>query len=416
MPRSHANNLLDTTPISRRHQFHPNILGRSERIGKRKRESSSEESSLSKKFGQLSTATKPAPKRSKPLPGGGMLDFEEADDNPIPFYFETFSKPAQKTSTTTIADLNLPSKKTLRKWAAGEHSINNWATDELIKSHEGNWDQWVFFLQNGFNLLFSGFGTKKSLIEGFCMAKLNFGGLIVVNGFFKGMNVSSILTGILEKILKGKVSRGRDNFSNVNNICSHMTINRPVVERIILVVHNIDSENLSSPESQYLLALLSSHPRIHLLASIDHYNAELLWGSRTLELFSWFRCQTPTFKPYLDVMQECPEKGYLTDTISDSSRMARGVNHVLDSLTPNHVDILKALGEECVEQQVDGLTFRDWLDISEEQMLTSTDVQFRQLLEELVEHELVLKRKFKGDEESKFYIPSNVLEYLDLDT
>ena len=63
----------------------------------------------------------------------------------------------------------------------------------------------MFFLQNGFNLLFTGFGSKKSLIEEFCMAKLNYGGLIVVNGFFKGMNVSSILTGISEKILKGNV-------------------------------------------------------------------------------------------------------------------------------------------------------------------------------------------------------------------
>jgi len=413
MPKTRSTEAIKTTPMSKRYPHQGNINWG---IGKRKRDSSSEESSLSKRFGQLSTASKPAPKRLKSVPGGGILDFDEADDDPISMYFEAFSKPAQKTSTTTIADLNLPSKNTLRKWAAGEHSTNDWAREELLKTYERDWDQWVFFLQNGFNLLFTGFGSKKSLIEEFCMTKLNFGGLIVVNGYFKGMNVSSILTGISEKVLKGKVSRGRDNFSSVNNICSHMTQNRPLVERIILVVHNIDSENLSSRESQYLLALLSNHPRIHLIASIDNYNAELLWGSRTLELFSWFRCQTPTFKPYLDIMQESPEKGYLTDTINDSSRMARGVNHVLASLTPNHVDILKALGEECVEQQVDGLTFRDWLDISEEQMLTSADVQFRQLLEELVEHELVLKRKFKGDEESKFYIPANVLEYLDLDT
>jgi len=379
--------------------------------------------SLTKKFELLSTAERPPAKRFK-VPGGGTIPYDDADNDsgedmycdPINQYLEAFAKGAPKTSNNTIADLRLPSKQTLRKLDAEARSINKLPMRDLLESYKGNWDKWVCFLRNGFNLLFTGFGSKKKMIEDFAMARLNWGGLMVVNGFFKGMTVSSILTGISEKILNGVITRGRDNFTHVNNICGHMDKSNSVVDRVFVVVHNIDSDNISTPESQHVLGLLSNHPKIHLVASVDKYNADLLWNTRTLELFCWFRCATPTFAPYLEEMQECPEKGYLTETIDDTTRMARGVNHVLESLTPSHVDILKALGEECVERQVDGLTFKEWLTLSEEQMLATTDVQFRQKLEELMDHELVLKRKAKGDEDHKYFIPENVLQHLDLDT
>jgi len=423
MPRKSTINRFKGTPKASRSLLR-SLPKSSIRSRKRKHiDSSSTENSLTKKFQRLSTSEKFPNQRPKVLPGGGVkLKYGEEDNDtvdefdPIAQYFEAFAKGAPKTSSNKINDLNLPSKKALRKYAKDARSINIEPRRKLLAMYKTQWDKWMFLLGNGFNLLFTGFGSKKRVIEEFCMSKLNWGGLIVVNGFFKGMKVASILTGISEKVLKGKVTRGRDNFTHVTNICNHMDNSDSVVDCIFLVLHNMDSENLSSSESQYLLALLSSHPKIHIIGSIDHYNAELLWCTRTLELFCWFKCQTPTFEPYLEVMQECPEKDYLTETINDTTRMARGVNHVLESLTPSHVDILQALGEECIERVVDGLTFKEWLTISEEQMLATTDVQFRQKLEELVDHELVLKRKAKGDEELKYYIPQNVLQYLDLDS
>ena len=139
MPRSRASNILEITPPGKRTPIHPYGRRFTKRIGKRKRESSSEESSLSKKFGELSTATKPPAKRLKPLPAGGVLEFETDDDDPIALYFEAFSKPAQKTSANKITDLNLPSKKILRNQAKELHEINEKATEELLDKYKSNW-------------------------------------------------------------------------------------------------------------------------------------------------------------------------------------------------------------------------------------------------------------------------------------
>jgi hypothetical protein len=44
---------------------------------------------------------------------------------------------------------------------------------------------------------------------------------------------------------------------------------------LLLVVHNIDGPALRSSAAQAALATLAAHPRVALVASVDHLNASL---------------------------------------------------------------------------------------------------------------------------------------------
>jgi len=53
---------------------------------------------------------------------------------------------------------------------------------------------------------------------------------------------------------------------------------------LYIVIHNIDAAPLRTVKSKSILALIAHNPRIHIIASIDHLNAPLLWSSS--EIFS----------------------------------------------------------------------------------------------------------------------------------
>ena len=65
--------------------------------------------------------------------------------------------------------------------------------------------------------------------------------------------------------------------------------------RLYLVVHNIDGVAMRNAETQSILGELSSFPRVHLIASVDHVNAPLLWSKREAAKFNWiYQKQSPS--------------------------------------------------------------------------------------------------------------------------
>ena len=47
-----------------------------------------------------------------------------------------------------------------------------------------------------------------------------------------------------------------------------------------------------------MLGELASMPRVHLIASVDHVNAPLLWSKREAARFNWVWQEATTFAPY----------------------------------------------------------------------------------------------------------------------
>lgn len=57
--------------------------------------------------------------------------------------------------------------------------------------------------------------------------------------------------------------------------------------RCYLVANNVDGAGLRTPEAQALLAELVSTGVVHLVASIDHINAPLLWDKKAATRLNW---------------------------------------------------------------------------------------------------------------------------------
>jgi hypothetical protein len=75
-------------------------------------------------------------------------------------------------------------------------------------------------------------------------------------------------------------------------------INRVSIPRLYLLVHNIDGIALRNEPSQQLLSRLADIPGVHLIASIDHILAPLLWNNRLQSRFQWLQRDCTTFRAY----------------------------------------------------------------------------------------------------------------------
>ena len=141
--------------------------------------------------------------------------------------------------------------------------------------HQTQFPKWLSLLHRGFNIVTYGLGSKKSLIQTFHSTFLADEDCIVVNGYFPSLTMKSVLTAISEDVLELGSS-----FSNLNDHVQDILDN--VDDDIYLLIHNIDGATLRNDKSQTVIAQLAAHPLIHLVCSIDHINAPLLWEQNKL--------------------------------------------------------------------------------------------------------------------------------------
>ncbi|KAF8351675.1 origin recognition complex, subunit 2 [Amanita rubescens] len=134
-------------------------------------------------------------------------------------------------------------------------------------------------LNEGFNLLLYGVGSKRQILNRFAKeycAKV--GHVVVASAFRPDFSLKELFTSI-EKI-PGVVSTGTS--TTVENHAKRIdeAFSKPTQKRhLYLIIHNLDAVPLRSQKAKSCLALLAMNPRIHIAASIDHINAPLLWSS-----------------------------------------------------------------------------------------------------------------------------------------
>ncbi len=134
-------------------------------------------------------------------------------------------------------------------------------------------------LNEGFNLLLYGVGSKRQILDRFAKeycAKV--GHVVVASAFRPDFSLKELFTSI-EKI-PGVVSAGTS--TTVENHAKRIdeAFSKPTQKsHLYLIIHNLDAVPLRSQKAKSCLALLAMNPRIHISASIDHINAPLLWSS-----------------------------------------------------------------------------------------------------------------------------------------
>jgi origin recognition complex subunit 2 len=135
-------------------------------------------------------------------------------------------------------------------------------------------------LEEGFNLLFYGFGSKRDVLNLFATKHCSKRGHVVVaNGFQPQFSFKDLLSsveripGITTKPLP--VTGIEAQSQRIHDFLTHA---RPP-EHLYIIAHNIDAPAFRLTRARSCLSLLALSPYIHLVASVDHINAPLLWSS-----------------------------------------------------------------------------------------------------------------------------------------
>ncbi|KAI9482929.1 MAG: origin recognition complex subunit 2-domain-containing protein [Benjaminiella poitrasii] len=280
----------------------------------------------------------------------------------------------------------------------------------LSEMHKQHYLQWYFELCSGFNLVFYGYGSKRNLLNEFAQTCLTDGPMIVVNGFFPSISIKDILLKITAGALglTGPTGSIQD---HVKFICSYFSDEDRDYESLYILIHNLDGANLRNERAQTALSMLASAKNIHLIASVDHINAGLLWDNAKSSQFNWIWHDATTYDDYL--VETSFENTMLVRTGELGG--ARGAKYVLDSLTSNARGVFKVLAEhQLIEMELAnmegrgnesvGLTYGQYYQKCREGFYVSSDLALKSELTEFRDHKLIsTKKNLDGTE--IFFIP-----------
>ncbi|KAF9147460.1 Origin recognition complex subunit 2 [Linnemannia schmuckeri] len=355
---------------------------------------------------------------------GEQKSFFEEDEMGAERYFQDLYQKS-KTSNNTLSKLpTLEHADFIQaiKRAPAKHAQE---IEMLRLLYEEQFSQWFFELVSGFNLLIYGYGSKRQLLTQFATTMLTDAPLIIVNGYFPTVTIKEILDKISSTALNYSGPTGSLQ-EQVAFIRAYFAQPERDVQKLYLLIHNIDGSALRAEKIQSALSLLASCPHIHLIASIDHINANILWDTVKSARFNWVWHELTTFRPYL------------TETSFENSIMvrqgelgARGIQFVLASLTSNGKGLFRVLAEHQIQAETNaddngggtgtsggaknymdlGMAYNALFKKCQENFLVSNAVTFRTQLTEFRDHRIVQSKKGPDGVEILFIpLSASVLE------
>lgn len=327
-------------------------------------------------------------------------------------YFQTQSKNKALTSNHTLDRLKtaqLPQEKVeemLRELKIG--NSHQELIQQMFQENQAYFQKWLVVLNEGFNVLLYGLGSKRNLINSFHKELIKSQPVVIVNGFFPGLTIQDILNGIATDILEIATTP-----SNPHEAVA--AIERELVAltdlHIFLLVHNIDGPNLRVPKVQDILSRLARVRNIHLIASVDHINAPLMWDHSKLSNYNFMWFDVTTMEPYWS------ETKFETSVISKNSGnlVLSSMRNVFQSLTSNSKAIYRLIVSHQLENKgnmnYQGMSFKELYASSRDSFLVSSDIALRAQLTEFTDHKLVrLRRAADGMEYLTVPIQNNLLE------
>ncbi|XP_074858237.1 origin recognition complex subunit 2 isoform X2 [Carettochelys insculpta] len=317
---------------------------------------------------------------------------EEMTSNLVEEYFEAHSSSKVLTSDRTLQKLRKRKldQQTLLDLLNKAPPTFTAELKELNQQHESLFSKWMLQLHLGFSIVLYGLGSKRDLLEKFRTSLLQDSVHLVVNGFFPGITVKSVLNSITEEVLD-HVGTFRSPLDQLDFIVKRFRGDSSL--DLYLLIHNLDSKMLRGDKSQQILAQLASLPNIRLIASIDHINAPLMWDHAKQSLYNWLWYETTTFSPYLEEISY--ENSLLVQ--QSGSLALSSLTHVLRSLTPNARGIFRLLAQYHLENKDNpsypGLSFQDFYQQCREAFLVNSDLTLRAQLTEFRDHKLIRTKR-----------------------
>ncbi|KAL0568071.1 Origin recognition complex subunit 2 [Marasmius crinis-equi] len=341
-------------------------------------------------------------------------------------------------------------------------------TSEIVSNSSARnalFSRLILQLRAGFNVLCYGCGSKRQLLNQFAVERCSkLGHVTVVNGFhpeFGGVKevvrivennipeISKLSLPSASTTLDAQIQRIREYFSGDAVSLSPRKKQKP--RHLYLIIHNIDSSTLRTPKAQTLLSALVSSPGIHIVASVDHINAPLIWSSSQLSsrapetgsssMFSkglnWLWTDLTTLAPY-DFELKFADRTSISGAHDITSRkhanaLAASLNnaaisetaalHVLASVTEKarklfatmcrkQLEVMEGAGDQASKARNNdnywhqfAITYSSLYDAARATFVATSETALRALLAEFRDHNLVVSSQ-GGSEGELLWIPA----------
>uniref|UniRef100_A0A8D2HV85 Origin recognition complex subunit 2 n=1 Tax=Urocitellus parryii TaxID=9999 RepID=A0A8D2HV85_UROPR len=258
-------------------------------------------------------------------------------------YFEAHSSSKVLTSDRTLQKLKKAKldQQTLRNLLSKVSPSFSAELKQLNQQYEKLFHKWMLQLHLGFNIVLYGLGSKRDLLERFRTTMLQDSIHVVINGFFPGISVKSILNSITEEVL------------------DHMGTFRSVLDQLDWIINKFKE----------------------------------VWDHAKQSLYNWLWYETTTYSPYTE------ETSYENSLLvkQSGSLPLSSLTHVLRSLTPNARGIFRLLIKYQLDNQDNpsyiGLSFQDFYQQCREAFLVNSDLTLRAQLTEFRDHKLIRTKK-----------------------
>ncbi|KIY68291.1 origin recognition complex subunit 2 [Cylindrobasidium torrendii FP15055 ss-10] len=261
-------------------------------------------------------------------------------------------------------------------------------------------------VSEGYNVICYGFGSKINLLNLLARERCpKHGHVIIVDGFKTTFSVRELFDSTSS--IPGYEAAGAASDVQTQSLVTYFSNPRQKAH-LYLVIHSIDSPNLRASKVKAVLEALVSCPKIHIVASVDHINAPLIWSSH--DRFNWLWHDTTTLEPY-DVELAQADRSSISGA-QPSARKLRGdghgpvtvqsVLHVLAVVTPKARSLFKLIAEKQVEaveaageaatnnMQPYGIAYNILFQMAKQKLLATSDTSLRQLLGEWRDHQLLV--------------------------
>ncbi|KAF1851225.1 ORC2-domain-containing protein [Cucurbitaria berberidis CBS 394.84] len=307
----------------------------------------------------------------------------------------------------------------------------------LLELHSRAYDQWIFELDEGFNICLYGYGSKRTITEDLTArlyhhlleqvpytATKKTPRIVVINGYSAGTTIKDILTTIASAAVPTNVKMPNQPTALLDFLLEYLS-NNPSSHPVPVVINSIDSPYLRKSPNPTMLARLASHPCINLICTADTPNFPLLWDVGLKTQYKFLFHDTTTFAPY-DAEIDAVET--VNDLLGRSGRRMGGrdgVGFVLRSLPENARELFRilvmeqltlsfvdggGLGEDedipatprskkvpqtkhVVSESSQGVEYRVLYHKAVEAFVCSSEVGFRTLLKEFHDHQMIESRK-----------------------
>lgn len=193
-------------------------------------------------------------------------------------------------------------------------------------------------------------------------------------------------------------------------ICSYFS--REQSPHLFILINSIDASALTSPRVIQMFESLSSAPQIHIVATVNHINAPLLYDLNRASTMRWIWVEATTYEPYVLELSSESLKSSAANTLSS-------LEHVFASLTSNAKKVFLIIANYTLEHcnsssaaNFRGMAFQDCYRICRESFVVNSDLTLRTQLTEFVDHDMV--RIKKGHDGVEYLVIPLALETLEI--